>query len=92
MKGSVKYGLEQRDAAVAAGARGATTLIFTKSGLIMPGTGEDIKKAGSSITTSLSALSLKEGDVIVIGSADERLKAALGAKAAALELLKRCQK
>lgn len=92
VKNSVKYGLEQRDAAVAAGAKGATTLVFTKSGLIMPGTGENIRKTGSSIATSLSKLSLKEGDVIVIGSADEKLQAALGAKAAALELLKRCEK
>jgi hypothetical protein len=31
---------------------------------------------------------LNEGDVIIIGSADEKIKAELGAKTAALELLR----
>jgi len=84
----VKYGLEQRDAAIMAGAKGATTLVVTKKGLVMPGTGEDVSEAGSSIVAALSKLSLKEGDVMVIGSADEKLKAEFGAKTAALELLK----
>lgn len=91
MGNSVRYGLEQRDAAISAGAQGATTLIVAKNKLVMPGTREDISGASSSIVASLSRLTLKEHDVIVIGSADERLKAELGAKAAALELLKACR-
>lgn len=90
MGNSVRYGLEQRDAAISAGAQGATTLIVAKNKLVMPGTREDISGASSSIVAALSKLTLKEHDVIVIGSADERLKAELGAKAAALELLKGC--
>ena len=88
MKNAVKYGLEQRDAAITAGAKGATTLIFTKNRLIMPRTGEDVSEAGSSVGALLSKLNLKEGDVVIIGSADERFKAELGVKTAALELLK----
>lgn len=88
MKESVKYGLEQRDAAMMAGAKGATTLVFTQNTLTMPGTGEDVSKNDPSILASLSKLTLKEGDVIIIGSADERIKAELGAETAALELLK----
>jgi predicted transcriptional regulator len=88
VKKSVKYGLEQRDAAIMAGARGATTLVFTENRLIMPGTGEDVSRNAPSILTSLSKLSLKDGDIIIIGSADEKIKAELGAKTAALELLK----
>jgi hypothetical protein len=88
MKGFVKYGLEQRDAAITAGGRGATTLIFTKNALVMPGTGEKMPESDSSITASLSKLSLNEGDVIIIGSANEKIKAELGVKTAALELLK----
>jgi len=88
MKNSVRYGLEQRDAAITAGAKGATTLVFTEDRLAMPGTGEVLSETGSSIIAALSKLSLKEGDVIVIGSADERFKAELGVKTAALELLK----
>ena len=88
MKNSVRYGLEQRDAAITADAKGATTLVFTKNGLTMPGTGEVLSKTGSFIVAALSKLNLKEGDVIIIGSADERFKAELGVKTAALELLK----
>lgn len=88
MKDSVKYGLEQRDAAITAGARGATTLVFTKNGLVMPGTGEEVSESDSSIIAALSKLSLKEDDVIIIGSANEKIKAELGVKAAAIELLK----
>jgi hypothetical protein len=88
MKNSVKYGLEQRDAAIKAGAVGATTLLFTKHGLAMPGTGENVSKSGSAVVAALSKLSLKEGDVIIIGSAEEKINAELGAKTAALELLK----
>jgi hypothetical protein len=88
MKDSVKYGLEQRDAAIMAGAKGATTLVLTKNGLSMPGTGEEVSKDNVSLLAALSRLSLKEGDVIIIGSADEKIKAELGVKTAALELLK----
>lgn len=88
MKDSIKQGLEQRDAAIIAGAKGATTLVFTKNKLIMPGTGEDVSENSSSALSSLSRLNLNEGDVIIIGSADEKPKAELGAKMAALELLK----
>jgi hypothetical protein len=88
MGGSVKYGLEQRDAAITAGARGATTLVFSKNGLTMPGTGEKVSRSDSSVTAVLSKLSLKEDDVIIIGSANEKIKAELGVKTAALELLK----
>jgi len=88
MKDSIKFGLEQRDAAILAGAKGATTLVFTKNRLTMPGTGEDVSKSDSSIPASLSKLSLNEGDVIIIGSSNEKIKAELGAKTAALELLK----
>jgi hypothetical protein len=88
MKDFVKYGLEQRDAAIMAGARGATTLIFTNKRLTMPGTGEEVSEGNSSITAALSKLSLNKDDVIIIGSADEKIKAELGVKTAALELLK----
>jgi hypothetical protein len=88
MKDSIKFGLEQRDAAILAGAKGATTLVFTRNRLTMPGTGEDASKSDPSIPASLSKLSLNEGDVIIIGSADGKIRAELGAKTAALELLK----
>lgn len=85
---SVKYGLEQRDAAIIAGAKGATTLIFATTKLSMPGTGEDVSQRDPSLFAALSSLDLKQGDVIIIGSADEKIKAELGAKTAAIELVK----
>ena len=88
MKDFIKYGLEQRDAAIMAGARGATTLVFTKKRLTIAGTEEDVSKSDPSILARLSKLSLNEGDVIIIGSADEKIRAELGAKTAAVELLK----
>ena len=88
MKNSVKYGLEQRDAAITAGAKGATTLVFTSKGLTMPGTEEKLSERDPYTMVALSKLSLNEGDVIIIGSADEKIKAELGVKTAALELLK----
>jgi predicted transcriptional regulator len=88
VENSIKFGLEQRDAAIMAGAKGATTLVFTKNRLTMAGTGEDVSKSDPSIPASLSKLSLNEGDVIIIGSSDEKIRAELGAKTAALELLK----
>jgi hypothetical protein len=47
-----------------------------------------VSKSDPSIPASLSKLSLNEGDVIIIGSSDEKIRAELGAKTAALELLK----
>ena len=85
---SVKYGLEQRDAAIMAGAKGATTLILAKARLRMPGTGEDVSRSNPSLLPALSSLDLRQGDVVIIGSADEKIKAELGAKTAAIELIK----
>lgn len=86
---AVKYGLEQRDMAILAGAKGATTLIYSKSKMIMPRVKEDIFKDNSTVRSLLlSKLKPKEGDIIIIGSADEKMKAEFGAKMAALQLLK----
>jgi len=85
----VTYGLEQRDAAIKAGASGATTLVFGHNRLAMPGISEDVFRDIESIHDMLiSNLKPKENDVIIIGSADDRLTAEFGAKAAVLELLK----
>jgi predicted transcriptional regulator len=87
--GSVRYGVEQRDAAIKVGALGATTLVFSRSKLIMPGIGEDVFRNIQPIYDMLmSQLKPRENDVIIIGSANERRGAEFGAKAAAFELLK----
>jgi len=86
---SVKYGLEQRDAAIRAGALGATTLIFRNDRLIMPGVSNDVFQNIKPIHDMLVAkLKPEENDVIVIGSADDKRTAEFAAKTVALKLLK----
>lgn len=89
----VKYGVEQRDAAIKVGALGATTLVFSGDRLTVPGMGEDVFRGAKQIRDALvSELKPKENDVIIIGSANNKLKAELGAKTAAFELLKSSEK
>lgn len=86
---SVKSGLEQRDAAIKAGALGATTLVFENSRLTMPGVGEDVFQNIQSIHDILVAkLKPEEKDVVIIGSANDERTAEFAAKTAALKLLK----
>ncbi len=83
----VRYGLEQRDAAILAGAKGATTLIFSENKLSMADTEKEVSSEDEAVHTLLSKVTLENSDVIVIGSADTKLKAELGAKMAAIRLL-----
>ena len=85
----VKKGVEQRDTAIKAGALGATTLIFSRNKLTMPATEEDVFKSIPSIHGMLvSKLDPKENDVIIVGSGENKKNAEIGAKMAALKLLK----
>lgn len=84
----VKLGMEQRDAAFLVGAKGATTLVMKKGKLTMPGEDVDIKEtAPESRSKIVSSLKPKEGDVVIIGSADTHDLAEYGAIAAAWTLL-----
>jgi predicted transcriptional regulator len=86
---TVRRGVEQRDTAIKAGALGATTLIFSRNKLTMPSSEEDVFKGISSVHDMLvSKLSPKENDVIVIGSGENKASAEIGAKMAALKLLR----
>jgi len=85
----VKSGLEQRDAAIKVGALGATTLVFKGNRLTMPGVSEEVFRNARHIRDLIMAeLRPKENDAIIIGTAEDRRTAELGAKTAALELLK----
>jgi predicted transcriptional regulator len=84
----VKHGLEQRDAAIKVGALGATTLVFSRGKLHMPEV-EDAFNGNPPILVELvSKLQPQENDVIIIGSANDKLAAEYGAIAAVLETLK----
>jgi len=84
----VRDGVEQRDAALKAGALGATTLVFDGERLTLPGMQEIPSRAEEVYDLLLSRLNPRKGDAIIIGTAVDILSAELGAKTAALELLK----
>ena len=83
----VKYGVEQRDDALLAGAAGATTILCTEGGLHIPGTEQEIVSHLREFI--LEELNPQNGDVMIIGSAGSPHMAERGAKAAALKLLSR---
>lgn len=82
----VMRGIEQRDEAIKAGADGATVLIFKKGRLQFPDGFFKVKKEASDAL--LRDLRPREGDIVVIGTAGDALKAEAGAKAAARSLSK----
>jgi hypothetical protein len=84
----IRVGMEQRDAAIKVGAKGAFTLIFQNDRLCMPEISENIAKEFPLTDKQLrKLLKPEENDVIVIGSAETLEKAELGAFAAAWSLL-----
>jgi predicted transcriptional regulator len=84
----VRSGVEQRDAAVKAGAKGATTVILKDRRLTIPSVSNnvavDFPKAARQISERLQP---QESDVIVIASADNRKRAEYSALAAGWTLL-----
>jgi len=83
--GRVRLGVEQRDAALMAGAKGATTAVYWGGVFMIPGLGRPLDVA---LTEALKeALAPREGSVAIIGSGDSPIEAEIGAKAAALGLL-----
>ena len=82
----VRLGVEQRDAALIAGAKGATTLLYDGVRFQMPGM--DIDLDPSLTQFLLDRLKPETGDIVIIGTADDLSAAEIGAKTAAIELLK----
>jgi predicted transcriptional regulator len=87
----VKSGIEQRDAAVMAGAKSAITIMVKDGRLIIPSVSDnavkDFPKAANKI---IKLLEPEENDVIIIGGAGSKEKAEFGALAAAWILLNDC--
>ena len=81
----VRFGLEQRDAALLAGARGATTIVFRKGMMIIPGM--ERSPTPSLVSCLEDQFSLAEGDAVVIGTGDTAIEAETGAYSAALSLV-----
>lgn len=76
----VDKGIEERDEAIKVGAKGATVLVFQDGDLKLPGSEEDIDARVES--KLLDFFSPSNGDVIVIGTADDERDAERGALAA----------
>lgn len=82
----VRQGVEQRDAALMAGAKGATTLIYDGVRFHMPIAEIDLDPSLNRFL--VDRLKPERGDVAIIGTADDSSTAEIGARTAALELLK----
>jgi len=84
----LRIGIEQRDAAVIAGAKGATTLVFKGKKLVIPNISDDVSRDFPVAFRQITALlKLRENDAVVIGSADTWGRAEYGALAAAWTLV-----
>ncbi|MCW4021351.1 MAG: DUF4443 domain-containing protein [Candidatus Bathyarchaeota archaeon] len=80
----VAKGLEQRDAAVRAGARGAMTLVYRDNKLVLPTISTDVAKDHPKAFHQISSLlEPEENDIVVISCADQLKEAEYGALAAA---------
>lgn len=80
----VKRGIEQRDEAIKAGADGATVFVFRRGKLQFPDGFMDVKKGLAKVLIDI--FSPREGDVIIIGTAGDRVRAERGALTATRSL------
>jgi len=86
---AVDSGMEQRDMAIKCGASGATTLIFQRNRLSLPIGGENLPETVPELHDRLvRQFKPRENDVIIVGCGDNRDVAEIGAKMAAIKLLK----
>jgi len=84
----VKTGISQRDAAITAGAKWATTLIFKNGKLLIPGVSVNVEEEyPEAFRQIMDALKPEESDVIVVAGADTFKRAECGALAAVWTLL-----
>ena len=84
--GRIGGGVEQRDSALLAGARGATTLVRRGERFTLPGL--EVEPSPMLSEELAEKFRPSDGDVVIIGTADEMLDAEIGSKSAALELLR----
>jgi predicted transcriptional regulator len=80
----VKRGIEQRDEAIKVGADGATVLVYKGGKLRFPDGFMNVEKKLVALLTKI--FEPREGDVIIVGTAKDVVKAEEGARAAARSL------
>lgn len=84
----MKKGIEQRDAAVKAGANGALTVIYNSGKFKVPPDDSDVEgKSRTEPWISVRSFGVIEGDLIIISGSEDILSAEYGALSAALSLL-----
>lgn len=84
----IKSGVEQRDAAIIAGAKGATTIVMKHGRLLIPAVSEDVDRDFPQAASQISdLLKPQENDVVIVASADDPSKAEYGVLAAAWTLI-----
>jgi len=84
----VRIGMQQRDAAIMAGAEGATTLVVKDGKIILPGVSDDVAKDYPvAYRQIVKLLKPEHDDVVIVGTGETKEKAEYGALAAALTLL-----
>ncbi len=84
---AIKSGVEQRDAAIKIGAKGATTLLFKQNKFVMPSNTnyDSLQKEPKISKLLIRTLNPEEGDAIIIGSDDiHKKRLEFAAKSAAL--------
>jgi len=79
----VKRGIEQRDEAIKAGADGATVLVFKAGKLQFP---DGFTKVNKKVEKLIKIFRPRNGDVIIIGTGSDVVKAEAGVRAAARTL------
>jgi len=83
----ISLGIEQRDAAIKAGAEGATTIVIKGGKMLVP-PDYHLDKEKPEIARGLrKLLSPNDGDIVIVGAAEEFERAEDGALAAAFALL-----
>jgi hypothetical protein len=86
--GKVRYGIEQRDAAIKAGAGGAFTAVFRSGRFTVPGEGIDCEKNGPGEPwLTVRKAPVADGDVAVVTGSSNEEDAENGALAAFLTLV-----
>jgi len=86
---AIGSGMEQRDIAIKSGASGATTLVFADDKLSMPTCEQNVSGNMPMLHDELvTKLNPNENDVIIVGCGETRELAEIGAKMAAIKLLK----
>lgn len=90
MGSEIISGIEQRDAAIKAGAIGATTLIFQDGKFLMPDRKQDSLRNDTKLKEKImESLEPQENDVIIIASSENKKNADIAAKSAALYTISR---